>query len=94
MKRLTLAILIASLFACANNGGRFGDIGPFQVSGFEWETGYGHSFADSYKSKFSGDLEPAHGNHGASTFNLDRSFDRDEDRIDTSIKFIWSLKNN
>lgn len=93
--RRSILFFVATLFitSCATNDGRFGDIGPFQVSGFEWETGYGHSFRDGYSSNFSGVLAPEHGKFGSSTFNANRNFDMDEDRIDTSFKFIWSLKD-
>lgn len=92
-KQHILTILLAFLFTnCATDSGHFGDIGRFQISGFEWETGYGHSFSDGYKSNLSGVLAPEHGQFGPSTFNANRSFDMDEDRVDTSIKFIWSLK--
>ena len=90
--RTLIIVLAALIVGCANEGGHFGDIGRFQVSGFEWETGYGHSFSDGYNSDFSGVLAPEHGNFGPSKFNLSRDLDLDEDRIDTSIKFIWSLK--
>jgi hypothetical protein len=92
MRKLAIIFATLVLTNCATDNGHFGDIGRFQISGFEWETGYGHSWSDGYNSNLSGVLAPEHGNFGPSTFNANRSFDMDEDRVDTSFKFIWSLK--
>ncbi len=93
MHKFILAIFIASLFACQTNGGRFGDIGPFQVSGFEVSLGYDYTDCQNSNNNWSGSLSPEHGQFGDATFSGSNSNGFcPESKVGTEVKFIWSLK--
>lgn len=47
--------------------------------------GYAHNFGDSSGGGLSGNLDPAHGNHGASSFRLNQADQFSEDRIETDV---------
>ncbi len=93
MRRFILVIIAALSVSCANGpDSHYGDMGRFEISGFEWETGYGHNFGDSSGGSLTGNLSPEHGKFDGSRFRLDQADQFSEDRIDTRIRVIWSIK--
>ncbi len=59
-------------------------------AGSEFGLGYEHNFGDSSGGGFSGELDPAHGKHGASRFRFDQADQFSEDKFETDVRVSFA----
>ena len=85
-----MRVLIVTLFAVALMGCQhFKDtVGCYAETEFGF--GYAHQFGDPGGGAISGQLDPAHGQHGASSFRIDRPDQFSEDIVKTDMRLHFA----